>query len=124
MSNLQTKQQLLEERLTQFSLNTIALTKKLSKTTENKILINQLVKSATSIGANYTEANNAASKSDFRAKIFIAKKEAAETRYWLRVIASTNTGVDFSALIDECTQLLFIFQKIISTLKSANGGGK
>ena len=51
-------------------------------------LVNQLVRSGTSIGANYCEANNASSRKDFQNKIFICKKEAQETKYWLRTIAT------------------------------------
>jgi four helix bundle protein len=50
-------------------------------------LVNQLVRSATSIGANYMEANGASSKKDFQNKIFIYKKEAQETKHWLRMIS-------------------------------------
>ncbi|NLC31601.1 MAG: four helix bundle protein [Candidatus Moranbacteria bacterium] len=50
-------------------------------------MLSQLIRSATGIGANYCEANNASSKKDFRNKIFICKKEAQETKYWLRMMA-------------------------------------
>jgi len=66
----------LEERTTIFAENIILLCKKASKTAVSAPIIDQLVRSGTSIGANYQEANGASSKKDFRNKIFICKKEA------------------------------------------------
>ncbi len=102
-----------------FSTCVIAATKTTPRTDENLIITKQLIRSATSIGANYTEANNAASKLDFRNKIFIAKKEAAETRYWLQLLAKTNPVVDLQHLIGEGTELLLILQKIVTTLRNS-----
>lgn len=69
-----------------FSKNTIAFCKSIKINPVTRPLVNQLVRSATSVGANYAEANNAASRADFRNKIFIAKKEAAEAKYWLTLL--------------------------------------
>jgi four helix bundle protein len=118
MTTSQDKSQQLEKRMMDFSLDIIRLCKQANKSQENQIITNQLIRSATSIGANYAEAINAASKQDFRNKIFISKKEAAETRYWLRLFARVNEDIDSSAVEDESSQLLFILQKIISTLKN------
>ncbi len=83
----------------------------------NKSLIDQLIRSATSIGANYAEANNAASKADFRNKIFIAKKEAAETKYWLEVLRDiTADKTTCEKLTQECHYILMTLQKIVNTL--------
>jgi four helix bundle protein len=80
-------------------------------------MIEQLTKSATSIGANYAEANNAASKTDFRNKIYIAKKEAAETEYWLELFADLVEDKNVCReLWQECHYILMTLQKIISTL--------
>src|SRR5207237_9553163 len=81
-------------------------------------IINQLIRSATSIGENYAEVNNAASKIDFKNKIFIAKKEAAETRYWLRILAELLPKEDFTSLIQEALEFTLILQKIVSTMKN------
>lgn len=118
MTILQNKPQQLEDRMLTFTVDVIKLCKALGKSQENQIISNQLVRSASAIGANYAEANNAASRMDFRSKIFIAKKEAAETRYWLTLINRVNQDADTSTLIDETTQLLMILQKIISTMKN------
>ena len=71
----------LEERTTKFGQDIIMLAKSLNRDVVNNPLINQLVKSGTSVGANYMEANGASSKRDFRNKICICKKEAKETKY-------------------------------------------
>ena len=118
MINVENKSKQLEERTLDFTVNVIKFCRTLSNSSENTILKNQLIRAASSIGANYTEANNASSRVDFRNKIFIAKKEAAETRYWLRAISRTNDGVEVDGLIDEVSQLLLILQKIVSTLKN------
>lgn len=118
MNISQDKSKQLEDRMMEFAINVIKLTKSVSKSVENEIICKQLIRSATSVGANYAEANNAASKQDFKNKIFIAKKEAAESRYWLKLLAKTNADVNANKLIDESTQLLLILQKIISTMKN------
>ncbi|MGB4759430.1 MAG: four helix bundle protein [Candidatus Saccharimonadales bacterium] len=117
MNSFQEKSAQLEERLMNFALSIITATKTVPLTTENKIIISQLIRSATSVGANYAEANNAISKQDFRNKIFIAKKEAAETKYWLTLLARVNDSV-FRNELQEAQQILMILQKIVSTLKN------
>ncbi len=119
MTNEWSRARQLEDRMINFALSVIHLTKKATDSTENRIVINQLIRSATSVGANYAEANNAASKTDFRNKIFIAKKEAAETRYWLHLFTEINPTVSIAQELDEVNQLIFILQKIVSTLKNA-----
>lgn len=81
-------------------------------------IIDQITRSASSIGANYAEACNATSKQDFRNKIYIAKKEAAETRYWLTICEKLNVEVDWSIIKEESRQPLLILQSIINVLKT------
>lgn len=79
--------------------------------------MDQLIRSATAIGANYAEANNAASKTDFRNRIFIAKKEAAETKYWLELLKDLVTEKSTcESLLKESHYLLMTLQKIVNTL--------
>lgn len=118
MHNSQHISDQIEERMLVFSVQVIKLTKNLPKTAENEIIGRQLIRAASSIGANYTEANNAASRTDFRNKVFIAKKEASECRYWLRMLSAANNGVDLAPLLGECSEFIFILQKIISSLKA------
>lgn len=70
----------------------------------------QVIRASTSIGANYAEAQNAASKSGFRNKISIAKKEAAETRYWLRLVGRLCTGAPVQPLLQETHEIILILQ--------------
>ena len=77
----------LEDRTAVFGENTLMFCKQLRVDDIDKILLNQLVRSATSIGANYMEANGADSKKDFKNKISLCKKEAKETMHWLRMLA-------------------------------------
>ena len=80
----------LEERTAKFGENIIKFASHLSNTPINKPLISQIVRSATSIGANYMEADGAESKKDFQHKIGLCKKESKETMHWLRMIAQAN----------------------------------
>lgn len=80
----------LEERTAMFGESVIHFVSTLAKNEVNKILINQIVRSATSVGANYMEANQTSSKKDFKNKIGICRKEENETKYWMRMISSAN----------------------------------
>lgn len=106
----------LEGRFLHFGVSVIKFTQ-LHKNSLPFSVIDQVVRSSTSIGANYSEAQNASSKADFKNKIFIAKKEASETRYWLRIIYELTNQDLINELIDESQQILLILQKIITTLR-------
>ena len=104
----------LEERTAKFGEDVIVLCQRIKHTPVITPLINQLVRSATSVGANYMEANGASSKRDFRNKIFICKKEAGESKHWLRMLktAVPDLAVDLKKLWQEAQELTLIFQKI------------
>lgn len=108
----------LEERTAQFGELIIQFCKSLQQNDISKPLINQLLRSSTSIGANYLEANGASSKKDFRNKIYICKKESQETKHWLRMLLQCypNQAKDIQNFSQECQELIMIFQKITSTL--------
>jgi four helix bundle protein len=110
----------LEERTAKFGAEIIKLCRSLSKDVITTPLISQIVRSATSIGANYMEANGASSKKDFVNKIFICKKEAQETKHWLRmlVVATPDYTDSIRILWKECQELTLIFQKIIQSSKN------
>ena len=80
----------------------------------------QLLRSGTSLGANYREANRAQSRSDFIHKIVLVEKEAAETQYWLELFDESRIGnsEDRRWLLDESNALLAIFTSIGKTSKS------
>ncbi len=124
MNTHQKKQKELEDRTINFGVSVIRKCSLYSKTYELRPIIHQVVRSSTSVGANYAEANNASSKADFKNKIFIAKKEIAETRYWLRVFAELLPDEDFSNLSQEALELNLILQKIISTMNAGDKNGK
>jgi len=108
----------LEKRTLKFSENSIDMLKTITLTEINKSIINQLVRSATSVGANYCEANGASSKKDFKNKIHICKKEIKETKYWLQLIEKTNLEKkeEIKPLRNEAQELTLIFSKTLGTM--------
>jgi len=106
----------LEDRTEKFSLDVIRFCKNIPQDTVTRPLISQLVRSATSVGANYREANGANSKKDFANKIYICKKEAKESRYWIGILEKSiaSPPPEATLLIDEAQQLVLIFSKIAS----------
>jgi four helix bundle protein len=108
----------LEDRTFEFSRSIIRLSREIAVNTANKIIIGQLLRSATSVGANYQEATGAVSRIDFRNKIHICKKEAQESYYWLRLLAdSVKERPELDGIIKESHELVLIFGKIVSTMK-------
>lgn len=109
----------LEERTAKFGESIIIFCGSIKQNVITKPLISQLVRSGTSVGANYMEANGASSKKDFRNKIYICKKEAQETKHWLRMISVCELDKKDEArkLWKECQELTLIFGKIVSSLK-------
>jgi four helix bundle protein len=105
----------LEERTAQFGEAVIELVKTFHQDSINSPLINQIVRAATSIGANYMEADGAESKKDFQHKISICKKEAKETKHWLRMIAKANPSRqdECQKLLREARELSLIFSSIL-----------
>jgi four helix bundle protein len=105
----------LEERTAQFGEAIIDLLKAFPQGPVNNPLISQTVRAATSIGANYMEADGAESKKDFQHKISICKKEAKETKHWLRMIAKANPGTrdECQKLLKEAQELGLIFSSIL-----------
>lgn len=109
----------LEERVSKYSEIIIDLIKKVNINYTNKNITEQLIRSSTSIGANYFEANGSSSKRDFISKIAIAKKEAIETQYWLRLLNKTDNYLskEIIRLWDEAKQIGMILSKIISNVR-------
>ena len=120
--NKQNKKYDLEERTAKFGEGIIEFCNKIPQNTITKPIINQLIRSGTSIGANYMEANAASSTKDFRNKIFICKKEAQETKHWLRMGTKccSNQKEEAQKLWQECQELTLIFQRITITLRTKN----
>ena len=104
----------LEIRTAKFGASIIRFAKRIPVNQVTHSLIDQLVRSGTSVGANYVEANNAESRKDFHHKIGICRKEARETMHWLRMVAVAETGLQEKAqsLCQEAKELNLIFSAI------------
>lgn len=104
----------LPERTAVFGENTIELLKKVPETAITRNLIEQLCRAATSVGANYIEADDAISRKDFRYRIRISRKEAKECKHFFRMIAKAHPPVTSEARVlwQEAKELNLIFSKI------------
>lgn len=112
------------ERTAKFGEEVIDFVRILSRNEIIRPLISQVVRSATSVGANYMEADGAVSRKDFENKIGICRKEAKETMHWLRMLARADSNQKESCrkLYKESQELVWIFSSIIN--KSKNNKGK
>ena len=118
MSNIDetSKKYDLENRTFEFAKNVRAFVKMLPRTIANGEDIRQLVRAAGSVGAKYIEANESLGKKDFLLRIKISRKEAKESRYWLRLLETGDNAAvdkDRDALIQEATELMNIFGSIV-----------
>ena len=104
----------LEERTARFGEAIIRFAKKIPQSPVNNRLIDQLVGAGTSVGANYCEADDAVSKKDFRNKIGTCRKEAKETKFFLRMIAASEPQLAEEArvLYREAKELVLIFSSM------------
>ena len=110
----------LEERTFLFAKNVRSLVRKLPKTIANIEDGKQLINASGSVGANYIEANESFSKKDFVFRVKICRKEAKESRYWLRLVFSDNSTElegERERLVQEATELTNIFGAIIQKSK-------
>jgi four helix bundle protein len=107
----------LEERTAVFGEAVIELCLELRATPVASPLITQFVRSSTSIGANYCEADDAESKADFRHKIALCRKEARETKHWCRMLAKAciKHAIPLRGLWKEAHELHLIFARIVRT---------
>jgi four helix bundle protein len=115
-NKFRTKQYDLEDRTFIFANDVRAFIKKIPKTVANIEDTKQVVRASGSIGANYIEANESLSKKDFMMRIKICRKEAKESRYWLKLIDSGNDSTVQkyrNDLIQEATELTSIFGAIV-----------
>jgi four helix bundle protein len=106
----------LEDRTLLFAKDVRDFIRRISRTAANIEDVHQLVRSSGSVGANYIEANEALSKKDFIHRIKICRKEAKESRYWLKLVfieADDKLEQERLSLIQEATELMNIFGAII-----------
>jgi len=96
----------LRERLFRFALDVIKMLRTLKGGADLKVISNQLIKAATSSGANYEEAQAAVSRTDFGYKISISLKEMRESNYWLRLLGDLyRQNSEIERLIKESIEL-------------------
>jgi len=119
MSNTKNPKYDLEQRTALFAENLILVLKTIKETTLNKPILLQLIRSGTSMGANYCEADGAESKKDFQHKMGICKKEAKETKYWIHMLSLLHPEKkdELRILWKESQELTLIFSKIIINSK-------
>lgn len=109
----------LEERTAKFGEPIIELCKKIPRNEITKPIIVQLIKAATSVGANYCEADDAESKKDFKHKIGIVKKEARESKHFLRMLAKASPELtkEIKIVWQEAKEIHLIFNSIFGKIK-------
>ncbi|HRY63561.1 MAG TPA: four helix bundle protein [Patescibacteria group bacterium] len=112
----------LEERTAKFGEAIINFSKKILENQITIKIIPQLIAASTSVGANYCEADDAESGKDFKHKIGICKKEARETKYWLRMVATAVPEFKIEARIlwQEANELNLIFNAIVRKINTKN----
>ena len=116
---IEMKDNIIVDKSFNFSKKIVSLYRQLNERNEH-IMSKQLMRSATSIGANVFEAQDAQSRNDFVAKLNISLKEATETKYWLKLLYETNyiSKDEFSILFDDCCEIHRILSSIILSTKS------
>jgi len=114
---MDTRKNLIKDKSYNFALEIIRLVKKLPRDIAGFELGKQLIRSGTSIGANVEEAIGASSRKDFIHKMNISKKEARESRYWLRLILDSQLSnkIRTNKLVDEASELIKILTSIVRT---------
>ncbi len=110
----------LEERTAKFGESNIDFAKTIPVNLITTPLISQIVRSGTSVGANYGEADNSSSKRDFKHRVRICQRESKETKHWLRMIARAEPQLKEAArpLWQEAKELVLIFSAILRGRKN------
>ena len=111
----------LRDRTKVFAIKVIRMYSTLPKSTEAQVLGKQVLRSGTSVGANYREACRSRSKAEFVAKLGDCLKELDETSYWFELLVETKTvaSASLEPLQKECEELLAIFTTIAKKCKSS-----
>ena len=108
----------------QFAVDVVNLCTEIKENRKGNVLLNQLLRSGTSIGANIHEANYASSKADFVNKFQIALKECYESDYWLGLFKETNmiTKEEYDSLYTECSKIRMLLIASLNTAKKQVNG--
>jgi len=113
----------IQDRTLRFAIRTAKFVRKISRDITFDVLVRQLLRSATFIGANMREADSASSRKDFINKVLIAKKEAQETEYWLEIfrgadfIKNEENKKELSYLLSECHEIILVLAAIVRKAK-------
>jgi four helix bundle protein len=112
-------EQTVERKSFLFAVQIVKLSKHLNVNKKEYVLSKQLLRSGTSVGANFAEAEQAQSKADFISKMNIALKEAVETNYWLRLLQATAylSETEFTSINSDCRELEKMLTAIVKTSK-------
>jgi four helix bundle protein len=118
---MQPEEKDLRQRTKEFGLQIIQMFSGLPKSTEAQVLGKQVLRSGTSVGANYREAYRARSRAEFIAKCGDSLRELEETAYWLELLTDANlvTAEQLSSLRQECDELIAIFVTILKSSKDS-----
>ncbi len=110
----------LKDRTKKFALSIINLTEKIPSTTQGRVICNQIIRSGTSVGANYRAAIRSRSKAEFISKLNIVQEEADETLYWLELLMDTKLldGKVLNDIMKETNELVSIFTSSLKTLRN------
>jgi four helix bundle protein len=108
----------LKERTKKFAIQIIRFVDALKQSTSTNVLSKQIIRSATSIGANYRAACGARSKAEFIAKLQITREEANETLYWLEILREVVGNNIIKDLINECDELTAILTSSLKTSRN------
>ena len=111
---------ILRDKAKEFAKNIVFLCRNMKSEHKETVLINQLLRSGTSIGANIHEAQYAQGTKDFISKLEIAQKECYETEYWLEILCSTNciTKKEYEDFKNECVEICRMLVASVKTLKA------
>jgi len=117
--NMPIKKYDIHDRIYNFILEVIKLTNTLPKTESNQVIVRQVLRSVTSMGANDQEADGTLTKKDFIHTYTIVRKEAKETNFWLALICDTNSLIKIKAdkVLSEGREIVAILSSIINNTR-------
>lgn len=113
-----TKKRDIYDRIDTLAIDCLNFARTLPRTVEYSVIVKQLIRSATSIGANAQEADGSESKAEFIHRWSISKKEAKETAYWLSLLSKYNEQISVGIILTELNEIIAIISKIIINTKN------
>ena len=116
------KENIIREKCMNFAIRIVNLYRELVKQNKEYVLSKQVLRAGTSIGANIAESQHSISRKEFLAKIYIAFKECAETKYWLELLYKTEyiDLKNYSSIGEDCNEIYRILAAITKTMRKNN----